>query len=147
MSRFNKQSRKTTFTFPSSRIPIRTDKRLTGRGFGPLFSDPASLFTDVALVRGSGSGALSPGLWVRGSARLITLTKATFVEGSARSDYSVEQQLRSQLGSKNQSDFLAKVKFAASKRQEGTGGTKRCSAATLRISGFVSTWLLECLSP
>lgn len=48
------------------------------------------------------------------------------MEGSARSDYSVEQQPWSQLGSKNQSDFVAKVKFAASERQEGTGGTLQC---------------------
>lgn len=60
--------------------------------------------------------------------------------------YCVEQHRRSQLGSENQSDFLAQMKFAPSDRQEGTGGRSRCTAATLRISSFVSAWLLECLS-
>lgn len=61
-------------------------------------------------------------------------------------DYSVERHRRSQLGSENQSDFLAQMKFTPSERQEGTGGRSRCTAATLRISSFVSAWLLECLS-
>lgn len=76
---------------------------------------------------------LRPWLRVRGSARLITPTKATFVEGRAGSDYGVEQQPRSQLGSENHSHFLAEVKFTPGERRE-TGAAAR-SAAALRPHG------------
>lgn len=88
---------------------------------------------------------------VRGSSGLITLTNVHLCGRQRRvpedlTDYGVEQRPRTQLGSENQSDFLSEMKFTPSEWRERSGGTNRCTAATLRISSFVSAWLLECLS-
>lgn len=55
------------------------------------------------------------------------------MEGGAGSDYDVEQQPRSQLGSENHSYFLAEVKFAPGERREK--GAAARSAAALRPHG------------